>query len=566
MKKIIAVVIAVVVGIGGCNAAVILTAGGGAASAAYYNQCSTSQGNLPKGTVPQPYNSIFTGAANFYKIPPALEAAIFMSEHGNTWPDASSAQATSPKGAMGWFQFIPSTWAGYSDSNPSNPNGDPQNLTDSAYAAAHYLSDLGAKPNMLPGNPDAPLKGTVAWVAGAYNGGSPIIGDSENDPYRKNAVEKFIEFSGGSSSSSNNTTVGATAVGSGSVYVLGDSIALGAKQELANALKQQYSGVYINASKSRSITGAGETPGYETSGLDALKQDANKSVGSFHGVSQAATIIIELGTNDLKGGKSFETKVDSLTNAIRGTGSDSSGINPNATIYWVEVFSQGTVDRDSLNNSLRKRASQDGYQIIPTINADIEVGSDNVHPTANGSTQFALLIAGGARQVTMDSCTSDPIASGSAEALARNPNITFTHPGPELDDLRSGRVSPRLIALLTWIAQKHKIGIFALVSDHDPGTNHEAGRAADIWMVDGDNCFPPDKAGGCWQLAQELDALNGCLHVTELIYYFDPGPSPDSFARSDHDDHIHAGYDGPLGPKHYNASTDPCSSEAITGN
>jgi hypothetical protein len=157
--------------------------------------------------------------------------------------------------------------------------------------------------------------------------------------------------------------------------------------------------------------------------------------------------------------------------------------------------------------------------------------------------------------------TGDP----DAQALIDNPNITFTHAGPELIDLRSGRISPRLIALLSMITSTHKIGIFALASDHGPGSNHEAGRGVDIWMVDGDNCYPPDKSGGCWQLAQELDRIQGCMHPTELIYYFDPGPSPDSFARADHDDHIHVGYDGPLGPKHYNAGIDPCSSEALTG-
>ena len=84
-------------------------------------------------------------------------------------------------------------------------------------------------------------------------------------------------------------------------------------------------------------------------------------------------------------------------------------------------------------------------------------------------------------------------------------------------------------------------------------------------MVDGDNCYPPDKSGGCWALAQELDRIDPCLTVTELIYYFDPGPSAYSFAKSDHDDHIHVGYDGPKGPKHYNADVDPCSPAAING-
>jgi hypothetical protein len=126
-------------------------------------------------------------------------------------------------------------------------------------------------------------------------------------------------------------------------------------------------------------------------------------------------------------------------------------------------------------------------------------------------------------------------------------------------------VSPRLITLLALIAQRHRVTITALASDHYPGTNHEAGRAADIAIVDGVNCYPPDRSGGCWTLAQQLDRLEGCLHPTELIYYYDPGPSPDSFARPDHDDHIHVGFDGPLSARAYDPDTAPCSPAALTG-
>lgn len=47
---------------------------------------------------------------------------------------------------------------------------------------------------MPAGNPSAPRRGTVAWVAGSYNGGTPLIGDSENDPYRANAVKEYLLF------------------------------------------------------------------------------------------------------------------------------------------------------------------------------------------------------------------------------------------------------------------------------------------------------------------------------------------------------------------------------------
>jgi hypothetical protein len=346
---------------------------GSLATAQVRADCATVPGVLPE-VVPQPYNSTFTEASAYYQIDPDLEAAIFLSEHSNSWPNSDGPWARSPKGAVGPFQFMPGTWAAYGDSNPKNPFGDPKDLTDAAYAAAHYLKDLGGSVNMPAGDPMVPERGTVAWVAGAYNGGQPIIGDSENDSYRVNAVTQYLALQG-------------------------------------------------------------------------------------------------------------------------------------------------------------KSASEED-QLIPN-----------------------------------DTCVSayTGVNSGSALELMSNPNITFTHPGPELNDLASGRISPRLIALLTRIASTHRISIFALASDHTPGTNHEAGRAADIWEVDGVNCYPPRKAGACWRLAQDLDAIQGCLQPTELIYYYDPGPSPYSFARSDHNDHVHVGYDGPLGPKHYSDDTDPCSAEAITG-
>jgi lysophospholipase L1-like esterase len=410
----------------------LLLAGAGSVSALASTECQTTQGTLPGG-VPQPYNNIFTEAANYYHIPPALEAAIFMSEHGNTWPNPNAVQDTSYMGAQGWFQFIPSTWETYKNSNPNHRNGEVQNLADSAYAAAHYLSDLGANPNMQPGNPDAPAKGTVAWVAGSYNGGAPKKpgepGYSENHPYMINAVQKFIAFSQGGFSGSPAASQAVSKTGS--VYVLGDSIALGANQDLLSALGTQYSSAYVNASKSRSILGAGVTPGFTTSGLQAIKDDAKK-------VNRATAVIIELGTNDLHGGAGFESSVDRLINAVR-------NIDSSLDIYWVEIFSDGPVDKGSLNASLRNRASADGFQIIPMAGQGIELGSDNVHPTAAGSAKFAQLVAGmsSLEQVSNVNCSTDEnaamLGNSSAAAVAKaatdleNMRIDYVYGGGHVD-------------------------------------------------------------------------------------------------------------------------------------
>jgi hypothetical protein len=86
--------------------------------------------------------------------------------------------------------------------------------------------------------------------------------------------------------------------------------------------------------------------------------------------------------------------------------------------------------------------------------------------------------------------------------------------------------------------------ITALQFDHYPGTNHKAGRAMDIGAVDGEICRG-GRTGACAQLVRELAAIEGRLRSTELIYCWDPdGPGdPRGFARADHCDHAHVGWD-----------------------
>ncbi len=100
-------------------------------------------------------------------------------------------------------------------------------------------------------------------------------------------------------------------------------------------------------------------------------------------------------------------------------------------------------------------------------------------------------------------------------------------------------------ARLTAIGRRHTVVIPALRADHYPGTNHEAGRALDIGAVDGQPC-EGRRTGPCARLVHELAAVEGEQRSTELIYCWDPdGPAdPRGFARTDHCDHVHVGWDG----------------------
>ena len=120
----------------------------------------------------------------------------------------------------------------------------------------------------------------------------------------------------------------------------------------------------------------------------------------------------------------------------------------------------------------------------------------------------------------------------------------------EKQDLDSGAIDPRIVGLLGAITQSHQITISALRSDHSMYTaeggvsNHYYGRAMDIAVVDGVPCTDTVPTAPCGELARTLASLPSPAMPTELIYCFDvDGPGP-AFARADHCDHVHAGYDG----------------------
>jgi hypothetical protein len=142
-----------------------------------------------------------------------------------------------------------------------------------------------------------------------------------------------------------------------------------------------------------------------------------------------------------------------------------------------------------------------------------------------------------------------PPPSATVPAILHNPRITLT--AIQRSDVTSGTLDPRLLASLAWIGEHHRVVVTAMKSDHSEYTvdgnvsNHAAGRAFDIGAVDGEVCRGT-RTGRCAEVVHELAAVTGPLRSTELIYCWDPdGPNdPRGFARADHCDHIHVGWDG----------------------
>jgi hypothetical protein len=89
--------------------------------------------------------AIYQSAATAYGVPWQILAAVNEVE-----TDYGTNLDTSSAGAIGWMQFLPSTWKRYGVDAAASGSRDPYNAADAVFAAARYLDAAGAGHN-LPG-------------------------------------------------------------------------------------------------------------------------------------------------------------------------------------------------------------------------------------------------------------------------------------------------------------------------------------------------------------------------------------------------------------------------------
>lgn len=140
-------------------------------------------GALPV-TVPEPYRTIFTKAAQKFGTDVALVATIFWKEHGG-FPPPPPPYGTGPnfassnQGAQGPFQFLSGTWAAHGQDGNGDGVKDIQNLEDAAFGAAELLKSMGGAAGAPPGTIQAPMEpGTIVRVMLAYNWGPGAVEDA----------------------------------------------------------------------------------------------------------------------------------------------------------------------------------------------------------------------------------------------------------------------------------------------------------------------------------------------------------------------------------------------------
>lgn len=186
-------------------------------------------------------------------------------------------------------------------------------------------------------------------------------------------------------------TATAPDTGPKNIYIMGDSIAVGAYyagDTLKSALDKAHLSAYVDASGGRGLTyGGGDTannrPQARVPGLKALVADKAE-------IAKADTVVIEMGTNTSGTAAQFKTQMEKAIAEIKAA-------NSTATIYWVEIFSKGpslttAKTYTDYNKVIEKVAAAKNVQVIKTAGLGVELSSDQIHPAPKGYSKLSQLI------------------------------------------------------------------------------------------------------------------------------------------------------------------------------
>lgn len=161
----------------------------------------------------------------------------------------------------------------------------------------------------------------------------------------------------------------ASSGGSGSIYVVGDSLTVGMRD--SGQLNEKLSG------KGWSVAGIQATSGDQLSdALPKIQTDINNMKTN---AVQTDTFLVALGTNKDAG---FAEKIDQTVTMIK-------TYNPSAQIFWVNAYTT-TANYDDINNAIGSQAATLSFDVIDwktevtTKPTQYPFASDGIHHTAQG--------------------------------------------------------------------------------------------------------------------------------------------------------------------------------------
>ncbi len=524
-----------------------------------------------------PFGPAPIGVPNFiidsFEIPPFL-LPIYQAcgtEYGIPWQVLASINKietafgtnlnVSSAGAMGWMQFIPSSWEMYGLDANGDGRKDPYNPVDAICAAANYLKAAGAEENLYDaifaynhadwyvqevllyarayGKLPPDLVGSLTGLTeGAH---FPVAADARyaDDISARAALSKATpqareEFGNAAEVISSSPTrrginifaregAPVVAVNDGVVVKMGQSKRLGRFVVLRDA----YGNRYIYA-KLGEIVRNQRTVVMPTGKEKRIPVDSQDIRPRLHALPQRVeSNEDEAGISvDSAAAKGADGTIDVGSRVIAGTvlariGAEESGVDPHIN-FAIRPAGKGAPRIDP-------KPILDGWKLLEATAIYRAKGKNPLTAKLSGAGVLLLPETMLARRVLADK----QIEVSDCDRV----------------EIRAGQIDRRLLAALAYLSsQGFRLTVTSLLCGRHGSittsgniSNHSYGGAADIALINGAPVLGNQGPGSITEtLLRAVMQLQGTMVPDELISLQELGGP--SFAMSDHADHVHIGY------------------------
>ncbi|HEX6152316.1 MAG TPA: lytic murein transglycosylase [Solirubrobacterales bacterium] len=517
-----------------------------------------------------PFGPAPIGVPNFvidsFEIPPFL-LPIYQAcgtEYGIPWEVLASINKietafgtnlnVSSAGALGWMQFLPSSWEAFGVDANGDGRKDPYNPVDAICAAANYLKIAGAHDDLYQaifaynhadwyvqevllyarayGRLPSDLVGSLTGLTeGAH---FPIAADARyaDDVAARAALKsgESVDYGNAAEVISSSPTprginifskTGApvVAVNDGVIRQLGHSDRLGDFVVLEDTYGNRYTYAELgHLVRNRRLvvmpTGKEKRVPVESENLrPRLRAFPERADGKSTEELQAAVAA------SAKGSLKVGSKVIAGT-VLGRVGEDADGIDPHIN-FSIRPAGKGAPRIDP-------KPILDGWKLLEAT----------AIYRAKGKSPFAQLSGAGVLLLSKEALQKRVLA---------NKELEIYECGRE--DIADGRIDRRVLAMLEYLTVKgFDLTVTSLQCGHGLLTasgnvsEHTTGTAVDIPVINGEPVLGNQGPGSpTEELIRTVLRLQGTMHPHQVISLLD-FPGPTSFPMSDHADHVHVGY------------------------
>ncbi|MDQ2630383.1 MAG: lytic murein transglycosylase [Actinomycetota bacterium] len=519
-----------------------------------------------------PFGPAPIGVPNFvidsFEIPPFL-LPIYQAcgtEYGVPWEVLASINKietgfgtnlnVSSAGAVGWMQFLPSSWEAFGVDANGDGRKDPYNPVDAICAAANYLKIAGAKDDLYQaifaynhadwyvqevllyarayGRLPSDLVGSLTGLTeGAH---FPIAADARyaDDVAARAALRKGESVDYGNaaeviSSSPTPRGINIFSEEGAPVVAVNDGVIrkLGSSERLGNfvVLEDTYGNRFTYAELGQLVrdkrlvvmpTGKEKRVPVESQNLrPRLRAFPERAEGEAKNAEALQAAVAASAEGSLRVG----SKVIAGTVLARvGEGSD--GVDSHIN-FSIRPAGKGAPRIDP-------KPILDGWKLLEAT----------AIYRAKGKSPFARLSGAGVLLLSKEALQKRVLA---------NKKLEIYECGRE--DIASGRIDRRILAMLEYLTVRgFEMSVTSLQCGHGLLTasgnvsEHTTGTAVDIPVINGQPVTGNQGPGSpTEELIREVLRLQGTMHPHQVISLLD-FPGPTSFPMADHYDHVHVGY------------------------